>query len=361
MKKYKICVYAICKNESQFVDKWMDSVSEADLVVVLDTGSTDDTVEKLKKRGAIVHEEVIRPWRFDVARNKSLSFVPEDADICVCIDMDEIYDKGWRNILEEKWTADTTRARYDYTWSFNEDGTPGVTFYIDKIHSRKDYKWKNPVHEVLKYSGHKKEEYISCYELKCKHYPDNTKPRSEYLPLLEQSVIEDPLDDRNMHYLGREYMFYGMWDKCIETLKNHLSLPTALWSDERAASMRFIARSYKEKGNILESRKWLYRAIGEAPHTREPYVELALLEYMDGNWVGVYHMAKEALKIQERPMLYINEAFAWDHTVYDIGSIGAYYLGLYGEAMELISKALEIAPNDERLINNYNIIKEKSC
>ena len=36
----KVCVYAICKNESQFVERWMASMGEADAVVVLDTGST---------------------------------------------------------------------------------------------------------------------------------------------------------------------------------------------------------------------------------------------------------------------------------------------------------------------------------
>ena len=40
----KICVYAICKNESKFVKQWLDSMSEADYIVVLDTGSTDNTV-----------------------------------------------------------------------------------------------------------------------------------------------------------------------------------------------------------------------------------------------------------------------------------------------------------------------------
>lgn len=49
----KVCVYAICKNESQFVDRFMDSMSEADYVCVLDTGSSDDTVKKLRARGAI--------------------------------------------------------------------------------------------------------------------------------------------------------------------------------------------------------------------------------------------------------------------------------------------------------------------
>ena len=35
MGKYHICVYAICKNEEKFVDRWMDSMSEADSIVVL--------------------------------------------------------------------------------------------------------------------------------------------------------------------------------------------------------------------------------------------------------------------------------------------------------------------------------------
>ena len=76
----KVVVYAICKNEAQFVRRWMDSMSEADRVVVLDTGSTDETVSLLRGRGAEVTEETIVPWRFDTARNRSLDLVPEDAE-----------------------------------------------------------------------------------------------------------------------------------------------------------------------------------------------------------------------------------------------------------------------------------------
>ena len=46
--KYKICVYTICKNEEKFVDRWFHSMKEADAIYVLDTGSTDKTVKKLK-------------------------------------------------------------------------------------------------------------------------------------------------------------------------------------------------------------------------------------------------------------------------------------------------------------------------
>ncbi|MFQ9858561.1 MAG: hypothetical protein ACLRWL_01125 [Evtepia gabavorous] len=75
----KIVVYAICKNERPFADRWMASMSEADEVCVLDTGSTDGTPQRLEELGAKVSVQVITPWRFDVARNQSLELVPEDA------------------------------------------------------------------------------------------------------------------------------------------------------------------------------------------------------------------------------------------------------------------------------------------
>ena len=96
----KVCVYAIARNEEQFVDRWMDSMAEADWVCVLDTGSTDRTVEKLADRGAIVRQEIISPWRFDAARNRSMDLIPPGTDVCVCTDLDEVFRPGWRKLLE---------------------------------------------------------------------------------------------------------------------------------------------------------------------------------------------------------------------------------------------------------------------
>ena len=151
MGKWKVCVYAICKNEAKFVRRWMDSMREADWVVVLDTGSDDGTPAMLRELGAQVTEEVISPWRFDVARNRSLELVPEEADICVCTDLDEVLRPGWRAALEAAWTENTRRARYRYTWNFNPDGSEGVVFWTDKIHARHGFRWVHPVHEVLEY------------------------------------------------------------------------------------------------------------------------------------------------------------------------------------------------------------------
>ncbi len=355
---YKICVYAIAKNEEKFVDRWVNSMKEADYIVVLDTGSTDNTVQKLKKHKITkVKRKVFSPFRFDIARNESLKLIPKDTDICICVDLDEVFEENWREKLENAWSDEAKRARYKYTWSFNDDGTEGVVFMSDKIHKYGEFVWTHPVHEVLKYI--KDENYITVDipKLWLKHYPDSTKSRSSYLPLLEMSVKEDPLDDRNMHYLGREYMFYGMWDKCIETLKHHLNMPTATWKDERAASMRYIARAYIAKNNINEAKHFLYRAILEAPHLRESYIEIAEVLYLEKNWYGCIYFTNEALKITNRLASYITDPKAWGSYPYDMMSIAYYNIEKYDESILCCKKALEISKDDTRIKNNLKYIE----
>ena len=354
----KICVYAISKNEEKFVDRWFESVKEADEVYVLDTGSSDNTVHKLKDNGAIVKKEIINPFRFDIARNKSLDMVPLDTDICVCLDLDEVIEKGWRKKLEKIWKKDTTRLRYNYNWSFDEYGKPSVNFYIEKIHSRNNYKWTHPVHEVLTFLS-SNEKFITTDDITVNHYPDNNKSRSSYLPLLELSVKEDPNNDRNMHYLGREYMFYGKYNEAIDTLIKHLNMKNATWKDERCASMRFISRCYSKLKRHDEAKMWLDKAINEAPYLRDPYVERALLEYELNNWDSCKKYCLEALKINKNTKSYINEPFSYNHTIYDLLSLCYFFKKDYKKALENINIALDMAPNNERLKSNKKIFEEK--
>ena len=357
MNKYKVVVYAISKNEEKFVKRWVESMKEADEIYVLDTGSTDDTVKELKKLGVNVEKKEINPFRFDIARNLSLDLVPKDTDICVCTDLDEIFVKGWRKELEKIWDINTTRLAYNYNW-YIENNIPKVNFYIEKIHNRLDYNWTHPVHEVLNYIGNKNEVKKTTDKITLNHFPDNTKSRSNYLPLLELSVKESPYDDRNMHYLGREYMYHKKWNKSIDTLIKHLKLPTSTWKDERCASMRFIARDYQNLNRYDEARMWLNKAIEEAPYLRDPYVEMALLEYREKNYYKVKIYCFKALKIKSHQKTYINEIFSWDHTIYDLLSICYFYENNVDKALYYIDKAIELSPNNDRLKNNKQIFLE---
>src|SRR5574344_574483 len=350
----KICVYAISKNEEKFCHRWFNSMKEADEIYVLDTGSTDNTVDLLTKLGVHVKKEIIKPWRFDEARNKSLEMVPLDTDICVCTDLDEIFDHGWRKILEDNF-KDNTRCLYNYIWSFDKYGNPAVNFYHEKIHIRNGYIWVNPVHEVLM-SSLPKEKRIIIDDITLRHYPDAKKSRSSYLPLLKLAVKENPHNDRNRHYLGREYMYYGKYYKAIKELKYHLKMKEAVWDAERCASARFICRCYKYLKDYKMAIKYGLMAISECPSIREPYYELALVYYDLNDLDNCLPYLLLALNINNNGKVYINEPDCYNGKIEDILSVYYYYQKDYNKALEYAQKALEYDPENERIIKNKELI-----
>jgi hypothetical protein len=97
----------------------------------------------------IVNQQIINPWRFDVARNESMKYIPKDCNILISTDLDEVLNSGWAQEIKDRWMDGVhERGVYLYTWSHLEDGTDGRIFQYDKIHS-KNWIWKAPVHEYL--------------------------------------------------------------------------------------------------------------------------------------------------------------------------------------------------------------------
>ena len=342
----KIAAYTIALNEEQFVERWYESVKDADYLLIADTGSTDKTIEKAKALGINVVSITVKPWRFDVARNASLSLLPADIDYCIQVDMDEVMVPGWREELE-KINSKATRPRYQYVWNFDENGNPGVTFWGSKFHARHGYRWVHPVHEVVVAYGI--EEIEAYVNMTMEHRADNTKSRSQYLPLLSLSVKEDPHNDRNAYYYGRELYFYGQYEAAIEELKRYLTLGE--WKAERAAAMRLISRM-QEKNE--DKKEWLIMAITECPDRRESYVDLAKIYYAEQNWVECYNACKLALSILEKPLEYLSEEYAWNHEPYDYAAISAFQVG-DKSCIDYAKKAYELNPSDERLKNNLEL------
>ena len=354
---YKVAVYAICKDESQFIDRWAQSVAPADCVAVLDNGSQDGSAELLREKGFIVRQEIITPWRFDAARNRSLELVPQDCDICVCLDLDEVLMPGWRQALEQAWSQGAEQVEYPYVWSFNPDGSDGISFWACKIHARQGFRWVNPVHEVLSCDHAPKT--VPAPGLRVEHHADPSKSRAQYLPLLELAVQENPHNDRNMHYLGREYMFHGRWQDCIDTLTRHVSMPEATWADEKCASYRFMARAHQQLGQSALAENCLLQAAAIAPHLREPWVELARHYYQGQDWCALIWAAERALRIQNRPHTYITEAECWGALPWDLLSLGWHHLNQREKAIAAVSQAIALDPGDDRLKSNLSFFRAK--
>lgn len=364
----KICVYAICKNESQFVERWAKSMLEADSVVVLDTGSTDDTVEKLKSFGITVEQKIINPWRFDVARNESMKLIPDDCNILVCTDLDEIIEPGWANVLRERWIDGThKRCWYKFVWSHMSDGSDGRVFWNNKIHA-KGYEWHYPVHEQLalipeyeKSLENLTELYIDEDGFKIHHYAVPKDSRKSYLPLLKIRAGENKDDFSGWQYLTHQYYYESQYENCIDCGKKMFeNFNDKMCDIERSNIYLFIGYSYKglkEYDKALES---FYNGIESDKTYVENYLEVAdlYLSYSENpkRFDLAYNIIKECYKNTYRHYSWLERDDSFASRPFDLLSLASYYSGKKKESLLYAFMARERNKNDLRLKNNVDLI-----
>ena len=346
----KIAIYTISKNEEKHVERWYESSKEADYHILADTGSSDRTVEIARSLGITVVPITINPFRFDDARNASLAVVPADADYCIALDVDEVLAPGWRKYLEIAHSLGIDRPTYRRIEAFNEDGTPASEFDGFKVHRRNGIRWHYPIHEVPQWYSTEPEETVRIDGFEIHHLQDKSKSRSQYLPLLEMAVKENP-DARNLYYLGREQSYVGQWKESAETLKKYLE--KSIFPQEKAAACRILAKADPD-----DAEEWLLKGTEFYP-CRESILALANFYYMKAQWDECLLVSKKALEYTEKPMAFLAEGWAWGHMAHDLVAVSSWQLKDYKTAYKHGKLALEISPNDERLQKNLVFYEEK--
>jgi len=256
-----LCVYAIMLNEQPNVANWVATANIADNLFVLDTGSTDGTPEELETHGVIVRRAKFDPFRFDDARNAALALAPE-ADLYLRLDADERLPEDWRFQIEDVY--DPTVARYRYR--VHNNGGVWETITRDDLHRRAGFRWRYPTHEILVGPPATVDipglvvEHTSPDERRLHHHTN--------LGVLLEAVQEYPGDARMTFYLAREYWYAGDWDFARNWIIEFLDIPNG-WAPERAEAYRILAAI------DYHPERWLWKAVGESPERREPWVDLA--------------------------------------------------------------------------------------
>ena len=346
----KIAVYTIALNEAAHAERWANSAVDADYRIVADTGSTDDTVERLTKAGVTVYRIAVRPWRFDHARNAAMALIPADVDVCTTMDMDRFLEPGWREKLEAAWTPETTAlfCRTVYRSSV-DDATPLIWWPAKNFHGRWGYRFRRPVHEELFFTG-EKEVTIRCLEIvMCEIQDLNKTTRGQYLPLMELAHREDPDDAQICFWLGREYMWANRHEQGIELLQRYLGLPSSTWKEERSEILRYLARMQPD-----QKMAWLDRARSEAPHRREIWLDLAEEFHGQADWLNLFWACTNGIEKTHRTGSYLDDASCWSFRLFDLGAISAWHLNAMDLAVKWGQKALELDPSNQRLKNNLD-------
>lgn len=346
----RIAVYTIALNEEKHIKRWYESAKEADYLLIADTGSTDKTIEIAKSLGINVVDIRVNPWRFDDARNASLAAIPLDIDYCIALDMDEVLIEGWKKDFPKALELGVTRPIYEYVHGWTDDGQAALTFDGTKIHARKGYRWRYPIHEAV--CAYKIPETRVKIDLKIHHFQDKEKSREQYLDMLEMAVDEDPNCSRSLYYLGREYYYKQRFYDALQIFKRYLQYST--FKAERSYALRMMAKCDPDNAE-----KHLLNSIEECT-SKESVLALANHYYQQTKWKDCFRTATRALTITEKQTDFMSEFWAWGHMADDLCAISAWQLGEWKLAVEHGKKAVELSPNDERLQNNLKYYREKA-
>lgn len=352
----KIVVYAIAKDEEATARAWAEAVREADEVIILDTGSTDKTPEIFREYGFKVFSDFNEPFRFDRARNHALSHVPADADFCFSVDIDEIFEPGWRAAIEAaaRKNPEATQIKYPFIFTHRTDPKtgeeiPDQVFYKGNCHRRRGWKWTCPCHEVLISETTPIEATAEGCRL---HHRSPAKPRrAMYLSLLEQGAKDEPQDARVHYYLGREYLGYGRYQEAADALVKYLDLiGQYCWHDEKGNAIYMIARACEGLGDLDRAESWALRALSETAG-REPYIFLARIYHAQQRWWESRFYAEAALRITDNKA-YFRDTNCYRAAPWDYLTASAFKLGDRDTAKKGAAKCLEFEPDNPRYKEN---------
>jgi glycosyltransferase involved in cell wall biosynthesis len=300
----KIAVYTIALNEEKHVERWYNSVKDADYILIADTGSSDRTVEIAKSLGINVFNISIKPFRFDNARNAALALLPDDIDLCVSLDMDEVISDGWRKELEK-----TTGNQITYVWDNSKYGKSMVS---NKIHSRHGFRWMYLVHEAIVH-----DRIVANMEfaqnIQITHMPDLNKSRNDYyIDLLKDALNENPEITRYYKYYTDALVMLERFEEAEEYYIKMLEIP-GFSNVDSAHVYRILSKLIPEKFG-----EYILCCLGEVPNRREPYYYIAKWYAEQERWEECLDWCERALSIKEITVDILKDNDAWGQPMLEL-------------------------------------------
>jgi len=374
---FDVCL--IAKNEELTIPRMVGSLNEfqkrGGTIWVLDTGSTDKTVEVAKNLGCKV-EAVGDMFRIKIteklaskinkkfvvegeapvvnageslfdfasARNYIAKFA--ESDMIATPDCDEIFTKFDIDKLNEVISNGSEQLEYEFVFSHDGLGNPVVKFRHCKFYNRKKLKWVGVVHEVLQ--GDAKRIYLGEDIIKLEHYQNEKTNRSGYLKGLAVDCYQNPDNDRNSHYLAREMMYQGRNRSAIQEFKNHISMNR--WPAEAAQSMLYIGDIYKTLGDFDEMIKWYSKSV-EREMRREPFLRMAEYYYFKKMYAQTVAYCEAALTMGQLPF-YSNYQPYYENVPHELLYISYWWLGDKKKSKENWEKALSFCPKNPKYLSD---------
>jgi glycosyltransferase involved in cell wall biosynthesis len=266
----KISASLIVKNEQDHLRSCLESIKGVDEIVIVDTGSQDNTIAIAQEYTDKVYygEEYLWQDDFAYSRNQSLDLC--NGDWVLIIDADEVLEKGGLDRLKK--IINETNKTGIYFNTINAGDHSQVHQSI-RAFKRVSGRWVGKAHNYLVglttenaninlYYG-----YSNAHKLD----PDRT------LRILKKSCEENPNLTREKYYLAREYWYRKDYKTALYHYKEYVEKSSYL--SEKSDAYLMMARCcwLIQRGD--DARKYCFEAVKLNPDFKEALLFMAEIHY----------------------------------------------------------------------------------
>jgi predicted O-methyltransferase YrrM len=268
----KVSLYSIAKNEEKNIEKFLKNAEKFDEVVVVDTGSIDNTVQLLRDAGITVYEHPQSRDEFDfsVARNQALSYATNDW--CLSLDFNEDIDDYFADGLdqiEDQFSA-FKHLRFD-----DKDGQiyPSNEVHI-RFHRKENYKWVNAVHETpifVATENFPKENVVDVTTKITKLINKSVDKELFYLSICERELKTNPTNWYYIWFVFNHHLTVKNYELALDYGQQFLTCTQAYFNSFRVKLFVECSKIFFQNGDIQRSANYLIHSVSESLMLGEPF------------------------------------------------------------------------------------------
>ena len=264
----------IAKNEEEMIGTMLDSIKGVDEVMVVDTGSTDNTVKICKEKGAKVFRGY--KWNDNFAEARNVAKDKSKGEWLLIIDCDEIFKEDvtrLRDMLQEPFMKD-----FDAVFMSVDTGME-VNQQIRCFRNLDNIEWYGAAHNLPYYDTEKgpmripdNKIFKSSFNIKANYSPNHDRDPDRTLRILTKELRKNPNNTRYIYYVAREYLMRKNVYAAIFWLERYckISPPT----NELADAYYLLSTCYADTGDIHKAIDMSLQSVKLLPSYKAPWVLL---------------------------------------------------------------------------------------
>ncbi|HXD67427.1 MAG TPA: glycosyltransferase family 2 protein [Solirubrobacteraceae bacterium] len=306
----------IVRDEEQMLPRCLAAVASAvDEIVIVDTGSTDATVEIARSFGAKVIEF---PWTGSFSEARNVSFEAATGDWVMYLDADEVLVaediEQLRALTGRTWREAFYLVETSYTGELG-DGGAMVNNALRVFRNRPEYRFRDRLHEQI---AHTLPTYIpgrvEQTPVRVTHYGylgsvrDAKEKSQRNIELLRKQSAESPKTPFLHFNLGSEYIVAGDFNAAIDELKTARALVAAEGNLTRAeyvpSLFTRLVTVLRMAGSLLEADTTAAEGLELFPRFTDLVLAQARIAQTRGDTDEALALFDRAIEMGEAPARY---------------------------------------------------------